>query len=304
MFLSPNPNAMRQGTFILMLLLTWTGWAQTSRKVPYDSVETKDRSEVRVGLRYTSDYFFMGRNASTPAPYLTPSLAYHHKSGAFIRGSFSYLTAEEQQRIDLISFTGGYDYYGDKLALGASLTEYIFSEESFVVQAEMSTYLNGYVGYDFGVFMLFADASLGVSDASDLFLTFDISRMFFTLHNHLSISPSLAMNMGTQRYYSEYYEYRSPQSGFNGRGYGKGSGGQQTQTQPTAEVYIQESDQFQLLNYEASLQLTYKFDPFRVFAIGTWTFPVNPATIVVDGITQPETLSNGFFWTTGIRFTF
>ncbi|MCU0399078.1 MAG: hypothetical protein MUC73_13370 [Cyclobacteriaceae bacterium] len=294
---------MKQGIVIGMLILTVSGWAQSSKLAPYDSIQNKDRSEIRIGLRYTSDYFFMGRNDSAPAPYLSPSLAYYHKSGLFLRGNLSYLTAEGQQRVDLISFTGGYDYYGTRLALGASVTEYIFSDESYVVQAEMSTYINTYAGYDFNLFMLFADASLGISDGTDLFLTFDISRMFFTLHNRLTILPSLAMNMGTQRYYDQYYQYRSPESGFDNRGNGKGNGGQQPPTQPTTEVFITESDQFQILDYEASLQLTYKLNPVRIFTIGTWTFPVNPATVVVDGVTETETLNNGFFWTVGVRLT-
>jgi hypothetical protein len=230
---------------VILALSSLAGLAQSSRKVPYDSISDRN-SELRIGLRYTSDYYFMGRADSAAAPYLTPSLAYYHKSGFFLRSSLSYLTSKDQGRIDMIAFTGGYDYYGEKFALGASLTEYVFSDESYVVQAEMSTYLNAYAGYDFDVFMLFADASLGVSDGTDLFVGLDISRMFFMLRNKVTILPSFTMNLGTQRYYDQYYQYRSPESGF-GKGSGKGKNGQQP-APPANDVYITESDKFQILD--------------------------------------------------------
>lgn len=283
---------------IIFALFSLAGSAQSSRKVPYDSISNK-KSELRIGLRYTSDYYFMGRSDSAAAPYLTPTLAYYHKSGFFIRSSLSYLTTEDQGRIDMIAFTGGYDYYGEKFALGASLTEYLFSDESYVVQAEMSTYINAYAGYDFDAFMLFADASLGVSDGTDLFVGLDISRMFFLLRNKLTILPSVTMNLGSQKYYDQYYQYRSPQSGF-GKGSGKGKNGQQP-PQPAYNVYLTESDKFQILDYEAGLQVTYRLHNVRFFTSGTWMFPVNPATIIVNDIPQSETLQNGFYWSTGVR---
>lgn len=288
-------------TLCTIFLMTTLAWSQSSKQAYADSLGKNRKSEVRVGLRYSSDYLYMGRSDSLKAPYLTPSVGYYHKSGFFVRSHLSYLTAKDQGRIDMYGFSGGYEYYGEKLALGLSLSEYIFNDASYVVQAEMNTYVNAYAGYDFEVFMLFADAGAGFSDATDIFLTFDISRMFYTLRNKLLIMPSLSLNMGTQRYYDQYYQYRSPESGFGQGGNGKGKDGQQQP--PTVTVNILESDKFQILDYEASLQLTYKLNRIRLFSIATWTFPVNPATVVVDNVTREEDLKNNFYWTTGIRLT-
>ena len=290
---------MKQIIVVFAIALSLAGFAQSSRKVPYDSINRR-KSELRFGLRYTSDYYFMGRADSAAAPYLTPSVAYYHKSGLFLRSSLSYLTAKDQGRVDMMAFTGGYDHYGEKFAAGLSLTNYVFSDESYVVQAEMSTYFNAYAGYDFDILMLFADASLGVSDGTDLFIGLDVSRMFFMLRNRLTILPSVTMNMGSQKYYDQYYTYRSPESGFGRDGSGKGTNGQHP-SHPTNEVFITESDKFQILDYETSLQLTYKLNNVRFFVIGTCTFPVNPATVTVNDVPETESLQNGFFWSTGVR---
>jgi len=274
--------------------------AQSYKVLTYDSV--KEKSQVRIGLRYTSDYLYMGRSDSAKAPYLSPSIGYYHKSGFFLRSSLSYLTSKEEGRIDMITASGGYDYYVKNWALGASVSQYFFSDYSYNVMAEMSTYLNAYAGYDFSVFMLYADASLGFSGSTDLFMGAEISRTFYALKSNLLITPSLYMNAGSQHYYNEYYAYRSAQTGAGGGGKGQGpGGGSQPPTTTTPTLQVEESDKFKILDYEAGFNVTYKIRKLRIFVSPTWTFPVNPATLVNDQGEYQEELKNGFYWTTGIR---
>jgi hypothetical protein len=142
--------------------------AQSRKVLSYDSLGKK--SDIRIGLRYTSDYLYMGRSDSAKAPYLSPSVGYYHKSGFFVRSSLSYLTAKDEGRIDMITLSGGYDYYIKNLAIGASVSQYFFSDLSYNVMAEMSSYLNAYVGYDFSLFTFYGDASLGFSGSTDVFV--------------------------------------------------------------------------------------------------------------------------------------
>ncbi|MDZ7648540.1 MAG: hypothetical protein U5K54_15875 [Cytophagales bacterium] len=44
-------------------------------------------------------------------PYLSPALTYYHKSGFYLHSSVSYLTAKGEGRIDMMTLSGGYDYY-------------------------------------------------------------------------------------------------------------------------------------------------------------------------------------------------
>lgn len=279
---------------LITSLSTRMTYAQLYKSQVYDS--TTDKSELRIGVRYASDYYYMGRADSAKAPYLSPSIGYYHKSGLSIRSSLSYLTASDEGRIDLYTLSGGYDYYGKKVAAGFSVSEYFFNDLSYAVQAEMSTYLNAYAGYDFSVFMLYADASLGFSESTDVFLGAEINRTFYALKNKLRITPAVYINAGTQKYYSEYYNTRSTQTGS-----GKGKGGQQTI--PTQDAQILESEKFQLLDYEADLQVSYKIQNVRLYISTTWTFPVNPSTVVTDTGTYEEDLKNGFYLSSGVRLT-
>ncbi|HCM75762.1 MAG TPA: hypothetical protein DIS90_05245 [Cytophagales bacterium] len=260
--------------------------------------KSEEESEIRIGLRYASDYYYMGRADSAKAPYLTPSIAYYHKSGFSLRSALSYLTASGEGRVDLYTISGGYDYYGEKTAIGISISEYIFSDQSYAVQAEMSTYLNMYGGYDFSIFMLYADASLGFSDDMDVFTGVEINRTFYALKNRLRITPAIYMNAGSQHYYNAYYTQRSNQTG-SGKGKGKGA----AQPISTGSIRLEESDQFQILDYEADLQLSYKVNNLRVYVSTTWTFPIHPSTVVSDQGTYEEELKNGFYWSTGISYT-
>lgn len=269
-----------------------------SKKNLYDS--TGEKSQVRVSLKYTSDYIYMGRSDSAKAPYLSPTITYYHKSGFFLHSALSYLTAKDEGRVDMITISGGYDYYWNSLTTGVSLSQYFFSDLSYNVLAEMSTYLNTYVGYDFKWATLYGDASLGFSESVDLFLGAELNRTFYTLNNKLLITPSFYVNAGSQDYYSQYYTNRSSQTG---AGMGKGKmGGQQPTTNQNTQVI--ESTKFQLLDYEAGLNFTYKVQKIRLFGSGRWTFPVNPATIITDTGEYEEELKNGFFWSTGVRVIF
>jgi len=271
-------------------------FAQTFKNPIRDSASRSEASEFRIGLRYTSDYLFMGRSDSLPAPYLSPSIAYIHHSGFFVNTSLSYLTVKEQARIDMFKVSGGYDYFKNKFESGVSLTQYVFSEESFAVQSEMSTYLYAYVGYDFNVLMVYVDGSLGFSAQTDAFIGAEINHSFYTFKNKLRITPALYMNAGTQNYYTDYYYNRSNQTA---PGKGKGA-----QSSATGSSHTVETQKFQILDYEADLQLIYHLNPIKFYGSVTWAFPVNPYTITNATGTYTEQLNNGFYWSTGIRYTF
>lgn len=295
-------RAVRYGLLVMLFFLIYVSVtlvrAQSIHKFRIDSGWQK--TEVRIGVWYTSDYLFMGRGDSSKAPYLTPYAGYYHKSGLFFNTSLSYLTGEGQGRIDLYKLSGGYDYYGEKFEAGMIVSEYFFSDYSYTVVSEMSTSLSAYVGYDLAGFMIYADGAIGWSGNTDVFAGAEINRKFYALKNKLRITPAVYLNAGTQQYYSEYYSMRSTQTGM-GNGNGGGSGGQQPGI-PNSTTIV-ESQKFQLLDFETDLQVSYKIKKFRIYLAGTLAFPVNPATVVTDQGTYEEELNTGFYWSTGVRLT-
>jgi len=291
---------------ILGILLMLPGWGIAQYSTTRDSSGVK--SSLRIGLRFKSDQYYMGRADSAKAPYFTPSIGYYHKSGLFISGSLSYVAApEETNRIDLYTLGAGYDYFGRKFAIGLAAYEYIFSDESYAVQAEMNTFIGAYAAYDFRAIMLIVDGGVGLSEKADFFLGAELSKTFYLAHNKLLITPLCYVNFGTQHYYNEYYTYRSLTTGGTGNGDGKGKGGMNggstgSSTTTTMTISIEESDKFQVLDYEAGLQLAYKLKNWRFSASGTVFIPVNPSTIVTDTETFKEDLGAGFMWSLGIRY--
>jgi hypothetical protein len=258
----------------------------------------KEKSYVNLGVRYISDYYFMGRSDSAKAPYLTPSIGYYHRSGLFIRGSLSYLTASEQGRIDLYTLLAGYAYYSRKFAAGFSVEEYFFNERSYAVQAEMNTYLSVFAAYDIKNFLLYMDGSVGISDDADVFLSGEISRSFSMLKNRLRVIPAVAINGGSQQYYNAYFTGRSTQTGIRQK---KGKHWQSSPNSSLIDFHMEESEKFKTLNYETSLMLSYKTGKVNFTLMGTWVFPQNPSRFVYDHIIIEETLKNGFFWSLGSR---
>lgn len=295
---------MKSNPAFLALLITLLSFSAPAQNLNTYKTQQRDstqkKSQLRVGLRYTSDYYFMGRADSLAAPYLSPSISYFHKSGFFVHSSLSYLTSKGEQRVDLITLSGGYDYFGKKLALGASLTHYYFNSDSYVVQSVMTSYLNAYAAYDLNIFTIYTDVSLGISQSTDIFLGAEINRTFYAIRNHLLITPTLSMNAGSQKYYDEYYIYRSSKSGY-GYGKGKGPGSGQSST-PTTQIL--ESTSFNILDYEAAVQVAYKIGKTRFYVSSVWLMPVNPSTLITDQGTVTEELKNGFYYSTGVRFTF
>ena len=296
-------KALSGGLFVVLILLMFDSSmmlrAQTIHKFRIDSGWQK--TEVRVGVWYTSDYLFMGRGDSSKAPYLSPYAGYYHKSGLFLSTSLSYLAGEGQGRIDLYKLSGGYDYYGEKFEAGMIVSEYFFNDYSYTVVSEMSTSLSAYVGYDLAGFMVYADGALGWSGYTDVFVGAEINRKFYALKRKLRITPAVYLNAGTQQYYSQYYTMRNTQTGM-GSGNGGGSGSGQQPGIPNSSRTI-ESQKFQLLDFETDIQVSYKIKKFRFYLASTFTFPVNPATIVTDQGTYEEDLNTGFYWSTGVRLT-
>lgn len=297
--MKPFPAHLYQFIILSALLLQSQPVFTQTKKIENDE-RAIEKSDVKFGMQYVTDYYFMGRNDSAKAPYLTPYIGYYHKSGISLRGSVSYMTAKDEERIDLYSFSGGYDYYGKKTAVGVAFTEYIFSDESFAIQAEMNGYLSAYVGYDFNAVVLYTDLAMGLSNTTDIFWATELSKTIYTLNNRLSFRPALYLNAGTQNYYQEYYSNRSQQTGLgkHGKGYGQQSGSNQTST-------ILQSDQFQLMDYEAELQVSYRIGKILLYTTSTWIFPLNPSTLLNEqGQMVEEELNNGWYGAIGMQIKF
>ena len=244
----------------------------------------------------------MGGKDSISAPYLYPSLIYHHKSGLYAKGSLSYLTKSDESRIDLYLLTAGIDFniknfYGD-----ISGTKYFFNDKSYTVISGVEADITATLLYDFTIVdvSLAASTYLSKNSTNDFFLSSEISHDFTTSDKAFQISPTAGVYFGSQNIYEQYYIYNrfGSRSGF---GHGNGPGGEPI---ITTEIVLEESEKFGVMAYEFSLPIWYTNNSFTFSFLPVLAIPQNEATLTVDGEVFKEELDETFYWMMGIAYRF
>jgi len=284
--------------FLIMLLYPALVMAQVRSE--RDSAGQKLVSGVsygRFGLDYTSDRVFAGRKDSLKLPYITPSLAYYHRSGLFARTSVSVLSSGSA-RIDLTSISGGYlfmknDFYG-----GISAAALFYNDSSYSVLAEVAGQMLTYAGYDFGVAEFTLDATVLFSRSADLVTGAELNKTLFLANDKLILMPSVYLVAGTQQYYQEYLDRRSKMMMARR---GQNSGGNNNMS---SGITVSSSGQFRILAFEFSIPAQYSAGNFRISFTPVYTIPQSPSVINIDDISFKDSLENSFYWSLGVSYKF
>lgn len=278
---------------VMLLIVSVSSYSQEKKNPDSSYAITKDSSYILAGTAFNSDIVFLGRKSLNKSPYISASVGYYHKSGFFISGVVSYLAASQQNRVDLFTVSGGYDYYKKNFSAGISTTGYVFNNKSYTVKSALTANLNAYADYDFDILELYADGTMYFSNQSDFIFSAAISHNFYTANDNLKISPSFSLYSGTQNYYSSYNnnkrfgQHMFAAGGSNTMGSGMMSGGV-----------------FNIQNYEFSVPVRYDFKHFRFIFLPVYAMPVNPAIITDNQNTYKEDLNNNFFWSLGMIYKF
>ena len=289
---------MKKRNFLLMLLVILLIVPASSnsqeKKVPNSGAAiATEPSYILAGTAFNSDIVFLGRKSAIKSPYISASAGYYHKSGLFITGIVSYLAASAQNRIDLFTASGGYDYYKKNFSAGVSATGYVFNNKSYTVKSALTANLNVYADYDFDILEVYADGTMYFSNQSDFIFSAAVSHNFYTANDKLKISPTFSLYSGTQNYYSSYKNnQRFGQHMIN------------TGNANTMGTGMMSSSIFNIQNYEFSVPVRYDFKHFRFQLLPVYAIPVNPATITDNLSTYQEDLSNTFFWSIGVFYKF
>jgi len=263
----------------------------------------QNNSYLAAAVNYISDAVFMGRKDSVSAPYLYPSILYHHKSGLYAKGSLSYLTKSDEGRVDLYLLTAGIDFniknfYGD-----ISATKYFFNDKSYTVISGVEADITASLLYDFKIVNLSVAGSAYFSEnsTSDFFLSSEISHDFTTSDNSFQISPTAGIYLGSQNFYEQYYTYN--RFGSRSRyGHDRSDGGGEPII--ITEVVITESEKFDIMAYELSLPMSYTSNSFTFSFLPVVAIPQNEATLTVDGEVFKEELEETFYWMVGLAYRF
>ncbi len=261
----------------------------------------KEKSYFTADLNYISDAVFMGRKDSVDAPYLYPSITYHHTSGFYTKGSLSYLTSSDQSRIDLFLITTGFDLTIKNFTGDFSVTKYFFNEDSFNVISEVEADITAIGRYDFdNVINLSIATSLYFSknSSSDFFLSSELSHDIVTTNQKFQFSPTVGVYMGSQNFYEEYY--MNERFGNGSRSNGQGSGN--IIIPITTNVSIQESEKINLMAIELSLPMWYSHKSLTISFLPTFVIPQSEANLVVNETLIKENLKEIFYWMLGFSY--
>ncbi|MBC8755869.1 hypothetical protein H2O64_14420 [Kordia sp. YSTF-M3] len=258
-----------------------------------------DDSYILADVSYINDAVFMGRRDSIAAPYIFPSIGYYDASGFFADATVSYLTASEEQRVDLFLLSGGYLFNSKKWSGGILATGYFYNDDSYAVQSEMAVSINGLLSYDLDYVEL--SASIGSffnsGSTNDFFTSFFIEKSFINEKETLVFKPSIGINAGTQNFYEAYYQS-------NRLGNRKGQGAGNSAQLASNTVTFEKSSSFNILNIELSTPIEYHYKSFIFSFTPSLALPQSSATIVTEDTVFEEDLDSVFYWTVGVSYWF
>ncbi|RAJ14053.1 hypothetical protein [Arenibacter echinorum] len=285
----------------LIFFALHTGMMSQNNKKSVQEKSNDNESYVLTDVSYINDAVFMGRRDSIAAPYIFPSIGYYDKTGFFADASVSYLTASNENRVDLFLISSGFIFNGSKISGGISGTAYFFNEDSYNVRSEVIGDITGVLSYDLKFLEITLSASTYFNKESsvDIFTGLKLDRTFYTLGNKLLLDPGISLYAGSQYFYQEYYS-----SSRLGNRKGKGKGTIVTEPTTSTVVEIKEASEFNLLNLELSLPAQFYHKQFIFSITPSLSFPQSSATISTEDTIIKEELKNTFYWTIGVSYWF
>tara|TARA_R100000935_G_C2842085_1_gene172127 strand:- start:29188 stop:30090 length:903 start_codon:yes stop_codon:yes gene_type:complete len=285
----------------LIFFALHTGVMSQNNKKSVQEKSNDNESYVLTDVSYINDAVFMGRRDSIAAPYIYPSIGYYDKTGFFADASVSYLTASNENRVDLFLISSGFIFNGSQISGGISGTAYLFNEDSYNVRSEVIGNITGVLSYDLKFLEITLSASTYFNKESsvDIFTGLKLDRTFYTLGNKLLLDPGISLYAGSQYFYQEYYS-----SSRLGNRKGKGKGAIDTEPTTSTVVEIKEASEFNLLNLELSLPAQFYHKQFIFSITPSLSFPQSSATISTEDTIIKEDLKNTFYWTIGVSYWF
>ncbi len=283
-------------SFVLPLVCFQSLLAQ---KEAGDTVKNKSFKLV-FDLNFLSNSVYLGRKDSFAVPYLTPGITFLTPSGFYAAANASFLT--NQNRLDLFTLDAGYDFVKNNFEASFSASKYFYNTSSVNVKSALSASLNGYFTYETPYItpVLNGSMSLG-NNQPDYSAGLGIEHSFYAADDALNITPSFMANGSTQHFYDSYYKLRK-------------NGGKRKQ--PINSITVTQealnASAFTILDYEVSVDLTYKVKKFSFYATPVYAIATAPNVIVTTAYrpngtvfssqSKQETLSNSFYCTVGVSW--
>ena len=265
-------NLLYKNLLVLLFLgISFNSYCQkVTDSTATDTVKAKStkKSSFKIGADYLNNNVFMGRTGLTTTPIISPDIKYTFKPGIYISGGMDILPDNKKNKVDGGNLTAGYDFdITDDFSGGISYSKMFYNPNSTLIGSSITNTFSADFDYEIGDIItpsISANYSLNSGANADIFINGGISHDFiavkpFANNDDLIISPTVAINLGTQNFYDAYIKKKV----FKNKKVG-------------AAVAAFESNlgKFETLDYEFSVPLEYK--------IGHLVFEFIPTYAVVQ----------------------
>ncbi|GGA97312.1 hypothetical protein [Puia dinghuensis] len=255
-------------------------------------------------VSYQSNNVYMGRKDSEALQYYMPSITYEHKSGMYFSASAAYLDNSTESRIDVFTLEGGYAFDAGIYSGDFTATKYFYNSQSTSVTSGITFSMSYRNELDLGFITPSLTTGLDFGPTTDVNGSFGLEHEFEACNDKLRITPTFMANASTLNFYDSYFQQRR---------FKKRSGTKIITGTEKITGTVQDAGTFRMLDYEASLPLSYTVRKFTFSFTPTYAIPVNPAIVDVHTVYSTgsvsnkktvEKLGNTFFWTLGVRCKF
>jgi hypothetical protein len=265
---------------------------------------TPKKSSIKFGVNYVSNNVFMGRTDTIRTATIIPEVKYTFKSGLYLSGSLDIIPDRKKNKLDGGSVSLGYDFdLTDDLSGGISYSKLFYSSTSTQVSSSISSTFNGNLTYDIGDIIspsISVDYNINKQGVNgDIFANFGLTHDFITEgifgnKDILLISPTIAVNTGTQNFYDGYIVYRKL----------KNAKRDAAETKLIA-TYTADLSEYKILDYEFSVPVEYKAGSFifqftPIYAIAENQFK-SAAVVKTLGLSSQSSV---FYFDIGIALKF
>ncbi|MBS1605346.1 MAG: hypothetical protein JST42_21960 [Bacteroidetes bacterium] len=266
----------------------------------------RSRSYLEIAVNYQSDNVYLGRKDTVRLPYVIPTFTYNHRSGIYLSASAAWLNAADANRIDLVTLDLGYSVKKGHYTGDYWFSKYFYNKDASSVTSGIPASLNMSDGYDLGFLKPTLDLTLDIATHLDFQTGFGLEHKFTAFDDDLEITPRIAANASTLNFYDSYYRNRR---------FRKQKGKTIITGTEQITAVVTNASAFRIMDYEASLPLSYSLGSLIFSCTPSYVIPVHPSVIsvtrtysvtTIPGTTklQTEQLSNTFFFTAGLSWQF
>jgi len=250
---------------VFVALLNSYSNAQIKQSTSKPANDTTKKNEWEADIDYITKSVFLGRTDSLPSGYLTPAIAFYHKSGLYGILATAILQQNTGSFYNATSITGGYDKELSHHFLGeVELTKNFFPNNN-------SSSINDNILFDGKASIANYNAIINSKLTFHLFFSNNIDEAFVLKESHpfynyfilnlndsLFITPTFRISAGTQEYYVTYTSTVEKKFG----------------KKKTVES-IDIKSLFQIMDYELSLPVYYYYHRFYVDLTPVYSIGIN-----------------------------